>query len=91
MAVLQEWVAVSPSLTGTRDHRGDDNPQVRQEGRYQLDAGPMELIGVVWDREAQDREIAVMGQKGAQVGADVGTPQVSPAGNPSVFKGGTPK
>lgn len=39
----------------------------------------------------QDREIAVMGQKGAQVGADAGTPQVSPAGNPSVFKGGTPK
>jgi hypothetical protein len=39
----------------------------------------------------QDREIAVMGQKGAQVGAEAGTPQVSPAGNPSVFKGGTPK
>lgn len=39
----------------------------------------------------QDREIAVMGQKGAQVGSEAGTPQVSPAGNPSVFKGGTPK
>ena len=39
----------------------------------------------------QEREIAVMGQKGAQVGAEAGTPQVSPAGNPSVFKGGTPK
>jgi hypothetical protein len=38
-----------------------------------------------------DREIAGMGQKGAQVGAEAGTPQVSPAGNPSVFKGGTPK
>ncbi len=37
------------------------------------------------------REMAVMGQKGAQVGAEVGTPQISPAGNPSVFKGGTPK
>ena len=37
------------------------------------------------------REIAVMGQKGAQVGAEVGTPQNSPAGNPSVFKGGTPQ
>ena len=39
----------------------------------------------------QDREIAVMGQIGAQAGAEAGTPQVSPAGNPSVFKGGTPK
>lgn len=39
----------------------------------------------------QERAIAVMGQKGAQVDAEVGTPQVSPAGNPSVFKGGTPK
>jgi hypothetical protein len=39
----------------------------------------------------QARELAVMGQKGAQVGAEVGTPQVSPAGNPSVFKGGTPQ
>ena len=39
----------------------------------------------------QDRETAVMGQKGAQVNAEVGTPPVSPAGNPSVFKGGTPK
>lgn len=37
------------------------------------------------------RELAVMGQKGAQVGAEVGTPQNSPAGNPSVFKGGTPQ
>jgi hypothetical protein len=39
----------------------------------------------------QEREIAVMGQKGAQAGAEAGTPQISPAGNPSVFKGGTPK
>ena len=39
----------------------------------------------------QARELAVMGQKGAQVGADVGTPQNSPVGNPSVFKGGTPQ
>lgn len=39
----------------------------------------------------QARELAVMGQKGAQVGAEAGTPQNSPAGNPSVFKGGTPK
>ena len=39
----------------------------------------------------QERELAVMGQKGAQVGVESGTPQVSPAGNPSVFKGGTPK
>ena len=39
----------------------------------------------------QEREMAVMGQKGAQVGAEPGTPQVSPAGNPSVFKGGTPQ
>lgn len=37
------------------------------------------------------RELAVMGQAGAQVGAEAGTPQVSPAGNPSVFKGGTPQ
>jgi hypothetical protein len=37
------------------------------------------------------RELAVMGQKGAQVGAEAGTPQNSPAGNPSVFKGGTPQ
>ena len=37
------------------------------------------------------RELAVMGQKGAQVGAETGTPQNSPAGNPSVFKGGTPQ
>ena len=37
------------------------------------------------------RELAVMGQKGAQVGADAGTPQNSPVGNPSVFKGGTPQ
>lgn len=37
------------------------------------------------------RELAVMGQKGAQVGAEPGTPQNSPAGNPSVFKGGTPQ
>ena len=36
------------------------------------------------------RELAVMGQSGAQVGAEVGTPQNSPVGNPSVFKGGTP-
>lgn len=36
------------------------------------------------------REMAMMGQKGAQMGAEVGTPHVSPAGNPSVFKGGTP-
>jgi hypothetical protein len=39
----------------------------------------------------QKRDIAVMGQTGAQVGSEAGTPQVSPAGNPSVFKGGTPK
>jgi len=39
----------------------------------------------------QARELAVMGHKGAQVDAEVGTPQNSPAGNPSVFKGGTPK
>jgi hypothetical protein len=39
----------------------------------------------------QRREIAVLGQTGARVGAEVGTPQVSPAGNPSVSKGGTPK
>lgn len=39
----------------------------------------------------QKRDLAVMGQKGAQVGAEAGTPAVSPAGNPSVFKGGTPK
>ena len=39
----------------------------------------------------QNREMAVMGQKGAQVGAEAGTPQNSPAGNPSVFKGGTPQ
>lgn len=39
----------------------------------------------------QARELAVMGQKGAQAGAEVGTPQISPAGNPSVFKGGTPQ
>ena len=38
-----------------------------------------------------NRELAVMGQKGAQVGAEAGTPQNSPAGNPSVFKGGTPQ
>lgn len=37
------------------------------------------------------KELAMMGQKGAQVGAEKGTPAVSPAGNPSVFKGGTPK
>ena len=39
----------------------------------------------------QARDLAVMGQVGAQVGSEPGTPYVSPAGNPSVFKGGTPK
>lgn len=39
----------------------------------------------------QRRDLAVMGQVGAQVGAEAGTPPVSPAGNPSVFDGGTPK
>jgi hypothetical protein len=39
----------------------------------------------------QRRDAAVMGQKGAQSGAEAGTPYASPSGNPSVFKGGTPK
>lgn len=39
----------------------------------------------------QRREMAIMSQKGAQVGAPAGTPAVSPAGTPSVHKGGTPK